>query len=95
MNSVVREMENRRVGNSRRGQRFSSVVRERPKSRSIHRNFSEERERRVREVAQTQEHLTIGESAAQRKRGDVSLHMEANNRRRAEGTCRQAKSFAL
>ena len=54
-----------------------------------------EREWRVRELAQTQEHLIVCDSAAQRKRGDVSLHMEANNRRRAEGTCRQAKSFAL
>ena len=54
-----------------------------------------ERERAESQVAQTQEHLTVGESAVQRKRGDVRLHMEANNWRRAEGTCRQAESFGL
>ena len=31
-----------------------------------------------------QEHLTVGDSAAQRKLGDVSLLMEANNWCRAE-----------
>ena len=48
------------------------------KSCSVHRTFSAERERGVREVAHTKEHLTVGESVS-----------------RAEGTCRQAESFAL
>ena len=68
---------------------------ERPKGRSVHRAFSEERERGVREVALTHEHHTVGESVAQRKWVDVSLLMEANKWSRAEGTCHQAEFFAL
>ena len=37
-----------------------------------------ERERKVEEVAQVQEHLTVEESAAQRKKRNVSLRMESS-----------------
>ena len=53
----------------------NSVVRERENRRVVPKRESGE----SGGVVQTLEHLTVGESGAQRKMGDVSFRIEANN----------------
>ena len=55
----------------------------------------EERERRVREGVQVEEHHTVGNPASEWKRKNFYLKIKSNNRSQEESTCGQASSFSL